>query len=127
MCEIQQNFILTANNLNAFCFPLYYQYPVMFCGARPVPEKLEALHEALGWLNGFMDGNTFSVGNGITVADLVLISTISTIMETGIDCSKYPNIMSWSERCKTQMIGYDTENDAGAKQYGAFAKSKLNA
>ncbi|RXG57645.1 Glutathione S-transferase 1-1 [Armadillidium vulgare] len=67
---------------------------------------------------------TFCVGNNLTVADFSLVATISSIFELGIDMSNYPNIIEWFERCKTEMPGYETENE-GVKPYAVFLKSKM--
>ena len=56
----------------------------MFRGATTPPlDKLEKLQEALGWLNGFLDGHSYCVGNSITVADHVLIATVSSLAAAG--------------------------------------------
>ncbi|MCL4149012.1 UNVERIFIED_CONTAM: hypothetical protein GTU68_010216 [Idotea baltica] len=99
----------------------------MFGEAKPDPAKLETFHEALAWLNGFLEGHDFAVGSSITVADFVLIASVSSFMEAGIDFSKYPNVTAWAERCKSQIKGYESENGEGAKEFGGFAKSKLTA
>ena len=54
----------------------FRQYPVMFAGAKPVPENLQKVHEALGWLDGFIGKNTFAAGENLTVADFVLVSGV---------------------------------------------------
>ncbi|KAB7506038.1 Glutathione S-transferase 1-1 [Armadillidium nasatum] len=103
-----------------------YIAPVMFHNEKPDPEKKKNLEEALTWLNDLLEGHEFSAGNKITVADFVLISTVSSIIEAGIvDISKYKNIKAWVEKCKSKMNGYDTENGKGAKAFGEVAKSKL--
>ncbi|MCL4154322.1 UNVERIFIED_CONTAM: hypothetical protein GTU68_031992 [Idotea baltica] len=105
---------------------LNYVSPALFLGKKADPAQLDAIHEALGWLNGFLEGHSFCVGNKITVADFVLIASVSTIIEAGIDVGKHPNVKAWAERCKSQMVGYESENGFGAKQFGGFAKSKLS-
>merc|ERR1711921_5603 len=103
-----------------------YVYPVLFRGAeKPDPEKLEKFQEALGWLNGFLEGHDYCVGNNITVADHVLVSTVATVEAAGIDISKHANVVAWLERCKTSMPGYKEANEAGAQEFGKMAKAKL--
>ncbi|KAB7497893.1 Glutathione S-transferase 1, isoform D [Armadillidium nasatum] len=103
-----------------------YVYPVIFNDVKPDSEKLQSLHEALGWLEGFINGHDFAVGNNLTIADYVLIASVDTFIETGIDISKYPNIKNWVQRCKTQMKDYESENGKGAKEFGAWVKPKLS-
>ncbi|RXG57107.1 Glutathione S-transferase 1, isoform D [Armadillidium vulgare] len=76
-------------------------------GMKPDPKDLEKVHEGLKWLNSYLEGHFFAVGNRITVADFPLVATIGMMNSTGIDLSKYPNISSWFGRCRQQMRGYD--------------------
>merc|ERR1711915_32582 len=103
-----------------------YVYPVLFRGAnKPDPEKLEKLQEALGWLNGFLEGDDYAVGNSVTVADHTLVASVSTFEAAGIDLSKHPNVLAWLSRCKANMPGYKQANDQGAQEFGKMAKTKL--
>ena len=97
----------------------------MFRGEKLDPEKLEKLKEAFGYLNTYLDGHRFAVGNSITIADHALVASVSTFVETGVDISGFPNISAWLERCKKEMPGYDEANVPGAKEFGSFAKQKL--
>jgi len=103
-----------------------YYAPVLFMNSKPDPAALESTHEALGWFNDhYLDGHDFCVGDSLTVADFVLVASISSMSEAGVDLSKYSNINAWFEKCKEQMPGYDTENGQGAKGFGDFVKSKI--
>lgn len=103
-----------------------FQYPVMFRGEEtPDPEKLEKVHEALGWLDGYLAGHNWAVGDNITIADHVLVATVSTFEASGIDVAKYGNVAAWLERCKTTMPGYAEVNQPGAEAFGKMAKAKL--
>ncbi|RXG60271.1 Glutathione S-transferase 1-1, partial [Armadillidium vulgare] len=87
---------------------------------------LESTHEGLKWFNDYyLDGHDFCVGNSLTVADFSLIATVTTIIESGIDMSKYPNITEWVKRCESAMPGYESENGEGAKAFGGFIKKKI--
>jgi glutathione S-transferase len=103
-----------------------YMRPVVFGNEKPNPEKLVRLEEACGWFNGFIAGQKFCVGNTITVADHVLIATFSSLIESEmVDVTKYSNIPPWAKRCKEQMVGYESENGKGSKQFGEFVKAKF--
>ncbi|KAF2361042.1 Glutathione S-transferase C-terminal [Trinorchestia longiramus] len=101
-----------------------YVYPSVCEGAAVNPDKLTALVEALGWLDGYLDGNDYIAGSDITIADHALVATVSTIVATGIDVTGLPNVCEWLSRCKENMPGYEV-NEEGAKQFGDFAKEKL--
>ncbi|XP_071514833.1 glutathione S-transferase 1-like isoform X2 [Panulirus ornatus] len=103
-----------------------YVYPVMFRNQdRPDPEKLDKLHEALGWLNSFLDGHDWVVGENITVADHVLVASVATFEAAGIDIDRHANVAAWLTRCKSVMPGYGEVNEPGASEFGKMAKAKL--
>ena len=99
----------------------------MFRGQeKPDPEKLAKLQEALGWLDGYLAGHDWVIGDSLTVADFVLVSTVSTFEAGGIDLSSHANVAKWLAKAKTTMKGYEEANGSGAKEFGDFAKAKLN-
>jgi len=103
-----------------------YVYPVMFHGQeKPNPEKLEKLHEALGWLEGYLTGHDWAVGDQMTIADTVLVSSVSSFEVAGIDVAKYENLAAWLARCKATMPGYAEVNQPGVDAFGKMAKAKL--
>ena len=67
-------------------------------GAAPNDSDLERVQEALGWLDNDLGENDYAVGDSITLADIALASTVSTIQEVGIDLGDYGNITAWVER-----------------------------
>lgn len=101
-----------------------YAYPAVR-GMKPDPEKLEKVHEALGWLNNFLMEYTFAAGNKVTVADHCLVSSVSTMEAAGIELDKYTRITRWLKRCKTVMPGYQEANAEGAEYFGNFLKQKF--
>lgn len=102
------------------------QYPVMFYGQEKLqPEKLQKLHEALGWLDGFLAGHDWAVGNNITVADFVLVASVSTFEACGIDLSEHRNVSAWLARCKGGLRGYAEANTPGVNEVAKIAKAKL--
>ncbi|XP_045622356.1 glutathione S-transferase 1 [Procambarus clarkii] len=104
-----------------------YVYPVAFGGAEKAdPQKLESLQEALGWLDQFLAGHDHAVGDAVTVADNVLVASVSTMEACGIDLSGHENVTAWLERCKSTLPGYSEVNEPGAAEFGKMAKEKLN-
>jgi len=102
-----------------------YAYPVMFSGAEVDPAKLEKLQEALGYLNGFLEGQEYATGDVITIADHALAASVSTFKAGGIDLAPHANVTAWLERCEKNIPGYAEANQAGADAFGAMAKAKL--
>ncbi|XP_042243367.1 glutathione S-transferase 1-like [Homarus americanus] len=104
-----------------------YVYPVVFRGQEePNPQKLESLQEALGWLNDFLDGHEWAVGDTTTIADHVLVASVSTLEAAGIDITGHANIVEWLERCKSTMPGYEEVNEPGAVSFGEMVKAKFS-
>jgi len=102
-----------------------YVYPVLFRGQEtPDPEKLTKVHEALGWMNSWLEGKKYITGDNVTVADHSLVATISTFDASGLDMSKHTNVLAWFELCK-KLPGYDEVNAPGAEEFGKMAKAKL--
>ncbi|XP_076034907.1 glutathione S-transferase 1-like [Oratosquilla oratoria] len=102
-----------------------YLYPIMLRDQKPEPEKLEKLQEALGWLEGFLSGHDYAVGDSLTVADCVLAASVETIDAAGIDLSAYEAIQSWLERCRENIPDYEEANAAAAREFGEMVKGKM--
>ncbi|XP_076057786.1 glutathione S-transferase 1-like [Oratosquilla oratoria] len=104
-----------------------YVYPVMFRGQdKPDPEKLAKLQEALGWLDTYLTGHEYAVGNDLTVADCVLVASVETFVAAGIDIEAHSRVKAWLEKCRS-IPDYAKCNGDGAKAFGEMAKAKLNA
>ena len=56
---------------------MIFQYPQAFGGAPADAEKLEKCHESLGYLEKFLEGQNYVANNKLSVADLVLIPSVS--------------------------------------------------
>jgi len=80
-------------------------------------------------MNDFVAEDKFVGGiNEMTIADIALIATYSTIKATGgvggIDFSDYPNIEAWYEKCIKLVPNYVKVNGEGATAFGGWYKSK---
>lgn len=72
-----------------------YYYPQIWQKAPADPEKLKKMEEGLGFLNTFLEGETYVAGNKMTIADLSILATISTYELAGYDLKEFPNIEKW--------------------------------
>ncbi|KOB76524.1 Glutathione S-transferase 1-6, partial [Operophtera brumata] len=70
-----------------------YFYPTLFGGAKPDADLLKKLEGKLDFLNTFLDGQKYAVGSQLTLADLSLVATVSTIDAAGISLAPYPNVL----------------------------------
>lgn len=72
-----------------------------FSGIPPTEQQTEALNEAVGFLELFLKDKKYLVSYKLTIADLILLSSVSTLEAFGYDLSGYPNIRNWLETMKT--------------------------
>ncbi|XP_013142207.1 PREDICTED: glutathione S-transferase 1-1-like [Papilio polytes] len=104
-----------------------YFYAQVFNGVPEDPQKLAKLEEVLEILNTFLEDSKFAAGEELTLADLCLVTTVSTIDAIGISLAKYPNIERWFELVKKIAPDYEEANGKGAelnKQMAAKLRSK---
>uniref|UniRef100_U5EYR3 glutathione transferase n=1 Tax=Corethrella appendiculata TaxID=1370023 RepID=U5EYR3_9DIPT len=105
--------------IRAICFP------VLFLGEKKIAEdKRKQLAEAFEFLNTFIGEHKWVCGDDLTIADLSILASISSIVQVGADISGYKNLAKWYENCKS-LPGF-AENEAGAKLFGDAVKSKLD-
>lgn len=86
------------------------QYPVIFGGASYDPAKLSKIEEAFKFLDTFLEGQEFAAGNELTLADLTLVSTVSTFDVLNFDLSPYKNVTRWYAKVKATAPGYEEAN-----------------
>ncbi|KAK4881892.1 hypothetical protein RN001_005211 [Aquatica leii] len=102
-----------------------YYYPVLFGGASYDPEKLTKLEDAVKFLDTFLEGHDFAVGNSLTVADLSLVATVSTLDVMDFDLTPYSNVLRWFEKVKATAPFYDEANGKNVKIFKQMADSLL--
>lgn len=93
-----------------------FYYPQLFAKAPADAEKKGKLESALGFLDTFLDGQAYAAGDNLTLADISLVATISTIEVVGFELTKYPNILTWYAKCKATIPGYEL-NEAGIQEF----------
>lgn len=96
-----------------------YYYPQIFAKAPADPEKFKKMEEAVGFLDTFLNGQTYAAGDSLTLADISLVATISTYECAGFDLNKYPNVAKWYKQCKAVTPGIDI-NQAGADEFKKY-------
>nr|ATE81124.1 glutathione S-transferase [Helicoverpa armigera] len=97
-----------------------YIYPQIFGGAKADEALLKKLEEALQFLNTFLEGQKYAAGDKLTLADLSLVATVSTIDAVDISLKEYPNVEKWFELVKATAPGYQEANEAGLKAFRAM-------
>lgn len=102
-----------------------YCFDVFPAGADDA-EKLKKIEEAMDFLNTVLDNQNYVAGHHLTIADISLIATISTIEVIDIDINKFPNVKKWIEKAKRTIPGYDI-NESGLADFKRFIESKRRA
>lgn len=87
-----------------------FQYPVIFGGASYDPAKLTKIEEAFKFFDIFLEGQEYSAGNQLTLADISLVVTVSTFEVVGFDLSPYKNVSRWYQKVKATAPGYEEAN-----------------
>jgi len=108
-------------------YPTFLEFaiPVLFKNEKADPEKLTKIHDALAYLDKYLEGHFFAVANRITIADHALVASVSTFEAIGVDLLKYSNVKRWLERCRAQMPGYAELNGQGCDMISKSWKPKL--
>lgn len=81
-----------------------YIYPILREKLPADPETLKKLHEALGLLNTFLEGQKFVAGDSLTIADYPIFANVLSISYCKIGIEQYSNIIRWLEEAK-KLIG----------------------
>ncbi|TMW41105.1 hypothetical protein DOY81_013816 [Sarcophaga bullata] len=92
-----------------------YYYPQFRNKAPADPELYKKIEAAFEFLNIFLANSQYAAGDSLTLADLALLSTVSTFEVIGFDFSKYANVAKWYTNAKSIAPGFD-ENWEGCLQ-----------
>ncbi|KFB53518.1 AGAP004378-PA-like protein [Anopheles sinensis] len=93
-------------------------YPMMMDGKELNPELVAKLDEALEFLEGFLDKTPYVAGDKLTVADLAVLPSLTTIeVLASYDLSKFPNIQRWYGEVKQSVAGYQEICAEGAAEF----------
>ncbi|XP_052869696.1 glutathione S-transferase 1-1-like [Anopheles cruzii] len=94
-------------------------YPAIMRGEEVDPELVTKLDEALEFLEVFLEKTSFVAGDNLTIADMCVLASITTIDVTvGHDLSKYQHIQRWYEQVKKSVSGYQEICYDGAVKFG---------
>jgi glutathione S-transferase len=65
----------------------------MFAKAPSDPEKFKKIEESYEWLNKFLENQDFVAGDTLTIADLSIMTSVSTIKVTFLVTDKDASVM----------------------------------
>ncbi|KAH8246890.1 hypothetical protein KR032_002971, partial [Drosophila birchii] len=103
-----------------------YIFPLFRTGSLGDQESLDKFNSALELLNTFLEGQDYVAGSKLTVADLAILATISTIEMIQFDLQKFPNVDRWYKNAPKVAPGWD-ENLEGVKQLKKFIEERAAA
>jgi len=98
-------------------------YPHMFGGAPLSDENLKKIDQALEILDNILAKSEFVASKTLTLADISIVASITTIEAVGFNVGKYSNISRWLTKAKTLLPGYEEANGKGVQ---AFRELFLN-
>lgn len=108
---------------------LYYRFseymsPQVHAGQPANPLLYSTLFEGLHFLNTFLEGQIFVAGDHLSIADLAIVSTISTYEASNIDFSQFCHIVRWYDMVKATAPGYDL-NEAGLEIFKKYVADRI--
>jgi len=88
-----------------------YFAPLFRTGSVGDEEKHKAFKQSLDYLNGFLEGNKYVAGNDLTIADLSIVSNVSTIqLLADFDFSNWKNIVQWLKTLEKELPYFEEIN-----------------
>jgi len=101
-------------------------YPVLFADQPAFSEdKLKRIDEALEFLDTYLE-HGYVAGGQLTIADVSVVATLSTMEAVGQDFSRFPKVRDYLVRCKKELPGYQEINQKGIDAFKAFVAPKLD-
>jgi glutathione S-transferase len=64
------------------------------------PQRVERGEKALDLMDALLKGRRWLVGDGLSIADLVLLPYTRLSPEGGFELSQRPNVRAWIARCE---------------------------
>ncbi|XP_002023858.2 glutathione S-transferase D7 [Drosophila persimilis] len=92
-----------------------YYYPIFRTGKPGDAEAWKKVETSFEFLNTFLEGQTYVAGSQLTVADIAILSTVSTFDIAEFDLKKYPNVAKWYANAQKVTPGWE-ENWEGLQQ-----------
>ncbi|XP_017143663.1 glutathione S-transferase D4-like [Drosophila miranda] len=84
-----------------------YYYPIFRTGNYGDAAAWAKVENAFTLLNTFLEGQEYVAGSQLTIADISILATISTIELVDFDLKKYPNVARWYANAKKVTPGWE--------------------
>ncbi|KMZ04009.1 uncharacterized protein LOC6728381 [Drosophila simulans] len=103
-----------------------YYYPLFRTGKSGSDEDFKKIESSFEYLNIFLEGQNYVAGDHLTVADIAILSSVSTFDIFDFDLTKYPNVARWYANAKKVTPGWE-ENWNGLLELKAVFEARLAA
>lgn len=97
-----------------------YYYPVIFGGAPYDPAKLSKIDDAFKFLDSYLEKTEYVAGDHLTLADLAIVSSVSTFEVMNYDMSPYKNVTRWLAKVKATAPSYEEANGKNVLAFKAL-------
>ncbi|KAI4470440.1 glutathione s transferase d10 isoform a-related [Holotrichia oblita] len=110
----------------AFSLLLRIAKPIRLKQTKIIPDNLKGeIRDTYGFLNSFLEGNKWTCGDRVTIADIQLAATISCIQLFEPLTDSYPNVQRWLSNCEQQP--WYQPNLKGLNDFNNLFTSLINA
>jgi len=84
-----------------------YFFPLLRTGKPGTQDNFEKLVAAFNLLNTFLEGQDYVAGSQLSVADIVILATVSTTEMVEFDLEQFPNVVRWYKNAQKVTPGWD--------------------
>lgn len=88
-----------------------YYRPIVFQKKEADPEVAKKVEAGLEMFNTLLEGKKYAAGDNITIADLAIVATVSTMEIFNFPIDKFPNVARWLKDCKENIVGYEVNQE----------------
>ncbi|XP_053614440.1 glutathione S-transferase 1-like [Plodia interpunctella] len=120
---INQRLYFDAGNL----FPKFFAIVVHILkegGNGPTPQHAADIEENYGILDKYLENSSFIAGDRLTLADISIVATVSTLDIFVAVTDKFPQLQNWFSRMQETEF-YQKANAPGLEQIKGYLKMKL--
>ncbi|XP_019883905.2 glutathione S-transferase 1-1, partial [Camponotus floridanus] len=86
------------------------------------PMEYENMTQAFHILDKFLEGHDYVAGDNLTIADLSLVSSVTTAEAFGFHLEDYENVTNWLEKVQTFAPGYEKANGEPCEMFKKFVE-----
>lgn len=91
-------------------------------------DQLTSIHEAIAFLEDFLQTDEFLVGSKPSVADILCLTTVSSISNVlKLDLAAYAKVRIWLQKLAELLPGYDDIETIGVQKMYATLVQRLEA